>query len=102
MKIIILFICFLLLYIFSLNSSIEKMENLGDSFCEFYGSKPHELELETHKLTFGNCIKNRCTVWANNKCLAGGKNGPTYKTENGGKDKIKITDYYYMNQYIKI
>jgi len=69
----------------------------SESFCKSYLGKSQELELECNKLTETSCAETSCCVFNNNKCVAGGMNGPTYKTDKDGK-LITIDSYYYRGQ----
>ena len=61
-------------------------------FCEKHRSSGIERENECNKLTKDNCSKTSCCVYANNnKCVAGSKDGPLYKTKNG--EKIDVTSF---------
>jgi hypothetical protein len=92
------------------NKHIENMENLDSSlnmdkyedFCKFHegpGSRS-KLEKACNNLTKDNCGKVSCCVHINgNKCVAGSKNGHTYKTDQHG-DKIQVDYYYYKNKCV--
>jgi len=78
---------------------INEVNNLKllpiDSFCESYLGKSHKLENACNRLTKDKCIKTKCCVYqSNNKCVAGDRNGATYKDEN---DLFPI-DFYYYNK----
>lgn len=89
---------------------IEKM-NMGnpeDSFCEAYKGKGDELENKCNNLSSTNCNLTSCCVYlggggkgkGKGKCVAGDKNGPTYKTDNDGK-LITMDSYYYKNKLVQ-
>jgi hypothetical protein len=85
------------------NQTNDITTNLEDNFCKFYesDSSASKLESECNKLTNANCKNTKCCSLAKiegkEKCYAGGKNGPTFKTDNGG-NKINVDSYYYMNK----
>jgi len=65
-----------------------------DGFCESYLGDASNLEQACNRLTKNRCLKTSCCVYSsNNKCVAGSKDGPTYKTDKQG-NKIPY-DYYY-------
>lgn len=70
--------------------------NLADSFCKSYLGKTTELEGGCNQLTKTNCEKSSCCIFTD-KCVAGGLDGPTYKTDNNGK-LITIDTYYYLGK----
>lgn len=108
---VILFIAVLLLFSvkdWSLNQSepkkelekvvtIEAMDGLTEdmdfskSFCESHRGSSNILEKSCNDLSNHNCNETDCCVLINNKCSAGGINGPTYK--NNEQDS-----YYYKNK----
>lgn len=78
--------------------SNEKINaNLASSFCESYLGNSQELEGACNQLTETNCSQTSCCVYANNKCVAGGLDGPTYKTDKDGK-LITMDTYYYLGK----
>jgi len=105
-------ILFLHLGIFPKNHNneviIETMENANSSlntdkyedFCKIHDGSSHTLEESCNNLTAENCNKVSCCVHINgNKCVAGSKNGATYKTEKNG-EKIDVDYYYYKNKCV--
>lgn len=68
---------------------------LAASFCESYLGNSQELEGACNQLTENNCAQAKCCVYAKEKCVAGGKDGPTYKTDKDGK-LLTIDSYYYL------
>lgn len=78
----------------SIGSSFDISMDCKDNFCKSYLGKASELELECNKLTKGNCGKVNCCVYSGKKCVAGNKNGPTFKTDKEGK-LITADSYYY-------
>lgn len=49
-----------------------------------------------NKLTKENCKMTSCCVYANDKCVAGNKQGPLFKTKNGVK--IKADNYHHYGK----
>ena len=85
---------------------IENMGNMDvslsadkyDNFCEVNRGTGKKLEESCNNLTKENCNKVSCCVHINgSKCVAGSKNGATYRTEKNG-DKISVDYYYYKNK----
>ena len=78
--------------------NIEKMKaNPVASFCESYLGNSAELEGACNQLTETNCAQANCCVFTNRKCVAGGADGPTYKTDTDGK-LITMDSYYYLGK----
>lgn len=85
------------------DSMSEKKANLADSFCKSYLGNSQELEGACNELTKKNCAQTSCCVFTvskegeeeEGKCVAGGPNGPTYRTDKDGK-LITIDSYYYL------
>lgn len=112
-----LFILFILFSSFSIYTNLPKnnnfkeivIENMGnmdvslsadkyDNFCEVNRGNGKKLEESCNNLTKENCNKVSCCVHINgSKCVAGSKNGATYRTEKNG-DKISVDYYYYKNK----
>ena len=66
-------------------------------FCEKYRSSGRKRERECNKLTKENCAYTSCCVYTNNnKCVAGSKDGPLYKTKNG--EKINVTTFHHYGK----
>jgi hypothetical protein len=69
-----------------------------DGFCEQYRGNSGELEKACNELTESNCNETSCCVLTSskgtNKCVAGGIDGPTYKTD--GKGNLITHDYHYF------
>ena len=70
------------------NNIMKEIDNLklnpNDSFCQSYLGNSAKLEQSCGQLTQDSCQQTKCCVWANltnneDKCMAGDKNGPTYK-----------------------
>ena len=66
------------------------------AFCESYRGSSAQLNTECGRLTQKNCNETSCCVFANNKCVAGSANGPTYNTDNNGN--TTTSSYYFQNQ----
>ena len=77
----------------------EKEEISGDN-CDALHGKSHEIETYCENLHPRLCKQKKCCVLGkesdtgNMKCVAGSKSGPTYHTDETGKD-INL-DYYYF------
>ena len=79
----------------NIGKSILKKE---DAFCEHYKGRSGELNEECGKLTQKNCLSTSCCGWASpGKCVAGGKDGPTYNTDDNGK--TNTLDYYFHSTF---
>jgi len=67
-------------------------------FCEQYRGNSGELEKACNELTDGNCNETSCcastVLKGSKKCVAGGINGPTYKTD--AKGNLITHDYHYF------
>ena len=69
--------------------------NKNDAFCESHKESGGTLDESCGKLTQSNCNSTSCCVFTSeNKCVAGGANGPMFNTEPNGK--TKSLDYYYF------
>jgi hypothetical protein len=82
--------------------NIKKMKlNPSESFCKSYLGNSQELEGACNKLTETNCAQTSCCVFSKTseigKCVAGGLDGPTYKTDKDGK-LITMDTYYYLGK----
>jgi hypothetical protein len=66
------------------------------AFCESYKGSSAQLNTDCGRLTQKNCNETSCCVFANNKCVAGSANGPTYNTDNNGN--TNTSSYYFQNQ----
>ena len=76
---------------------LASLTDASKGFCEVYRGKSHELEGVCNNMSQNTCSSMDCCVWANNsKCVAGGKDGPMYKTDSDGKPSV-INNYYYKN-----
>jgi hypothetical protein len=82
-----------------LSSDLEK------DFCKSFLGSSDQLEKQCNQLTHSNCKSSHCCVLISNgnkdvkdnKCVAGGPNGPTFQTNSDGS-KINIDYYYYQNK----
>ena len=68
----------------------------ANAFCDLYRGSSSTLNTECKKLTQKNCNETSCCVFTNNKCVAGGVNGPTYNSDSNGN--TSTADYYFQNQ----
>jgi hypothetical protein len=68
----------------------------ANAFCDLYRGSSSSLNNECKRLTEKNCNETSCCVFTNNRCVAGGANGPTYNTNSNGK--TISADYYFQNQ----
>jgi hypothetical protein len=66
------------------------------AFCDSYKGSSNILNGACAKLTEKNCNETSCCVFANNKCVAGNANGPTYNTGSNGI--TNTSKYYFQNQ----
>lgn len=75
----------------------ELKESLLKGFCKVNEIDPINLEEKCNMLTKNNCLKTNCCVYINdNKCVAGDKNGPTFRDKDNGRE-IKINNYYFKD-----
>ena len=80
----------------------DKKEALEHGFCKYHKGKAHDLEEACNNLSHDNCMKTSCCVKikktnGKEKCVAGDKHGPTYRSKNG--KMMDIDGYYYKNKY---
>ena len=68
----------------------------ANAFCDLYRGSSSTLNTECKKLTQKNCNETSCCVFTNNKCVAGGPNGPTYNSDSNGN--TSTAKYYFQNQ----
>ena len=68
----------------------------ANAFCDLYRGSSSTLNTECKKLTQKNCNETSCCVFTNNKCVAGGPNGPTYNSDSNGN--TSRANYYFQNQ----
>ena len=75
------------------NTSIPMSKS--QAFCDVHKGSSGSLDESCGRLTRGNCNDTSCCVWTSNqKCAAGGIDGPTFNTDTNGK--TKQLDYYYF------
>lgn len=83
--------------------TVEALNNLSTSipmsksqaFCDVNKGSSGSLDESCGRLTRGNCDDTSCCVWTSNqKCAAGGIDGPTFNSDTNGK--TKQLDYYYF------
>ena len=74
----------------------ENLSSGANAFCDLYRGSSNRLNNECKKLTEKNCNETSCCVFTNNKCLAGGANGPTYNSDSNGN--TSTAKYYFQNQ----
>ena len=80
--------------------TIEKLTNLDreNGFCKSNDSNAAVLEKKCNQLSKKNCNVVNCCVYLNDdKCVAGDSNGPTFITDDKGKN-IDIDTYYFRNK----
>ena len=80
--------------------TIEKMSNLDRSkgFCKNNEGNASVLEKKCNNLSKLNCNTVNCCVHLNGtKCVAGDSSGPTFTSDDNGKD-INIDTYYFRNK----
>lgn len=71
--------------------------NKSEAFCESHRGSSGSLDMSCSKLTNKNCNSTSCCVWtSDNKCLAGGPQGPTFNTDSNGK--TNMPKYYYFEK----
>jgi len=68
----------------------------ANAFCDLYIGSSNSLNTACGRLTQKNCNETSCCVFTNNKCVAGGANGPTYNSDSNGN--TSTADYYFQNQ----
>jgi hypothetical protein len=68
----------------------------ANAFCESYRGSSNNLNNVCKKLTKKNCNETSCCVFTDNKCVAGGANGPTYNSDSNGN--TSTAKYYFQNQ----
>ena len=79
------------------NAPRNKRSILEKGFCEHHRGRAHELEDACGELSHSNCMKTDCCVYLNgDKCVAGDKNGPTFRTKKG--IKLDIDHYEFRNK----
>jgi len=77
----------------ALSTSIPMSKS--QAFCDVHKGSSGSLDESCGRLTKGNCDDTSCCVWTSNqKCAAGGIDGPTFNSDANGK--TKQLDYYYF------
>jgi hypothetical protein len=77
------------------NLSTSIPMNKSQAFCDAYKGSSGSLDESCGRLTRGKCNETSCCVWTSNqKCTAGGVDGPTFNSDANGK--TKQLDYYYF------
>ena len=62
--------------------------NKSQAFCDVHKGSSGSLDESCGRLTRGNCDDTSCCVWTSNqKCAAGGIDGPTFNSDVNGKTK---------------
>ena len=84
------------------DEDMDKLSMLpAQGFCANYQGNSAELEPKCNELTETNCAEVGCCVYmangVNGKCVAGSRQGPTYKTDKDGK-LITADTYYYLGK----
>jgi hypothetical protein len=73
------------------------IDTVGGSLCSLYGSQPQVLNTKCGLLTETNCNATSCCGWLNGStCVAGDRNGPTFRTSKG--KPIDIQTYSFQNK----
>jgi len=77
------------------NDTNMDMKNDGsESFCDKYKSQPSELDTKCSGLTEKSCDATSCCVFINGeRCVAGNKNGPMFRTSAETNENIDIKHY---------
>jgi len=79
----------------------EQLLDSSNNFCKSYLGDSKSLESACNQLTESNCAQINCCVYGNGKCVAGSKDGPTYRTDKDGK-LITMDTYYYLGKATKM
>lgn len=95
-----------LLQVVTIEAMMPTVEALGNmstpipmsknrAFCDVHKGSSGSLDESCGRLTRGNCNDTSCCVWTSNqKCTAGGVDGPTFNTNTNGK--TRDLNYYYF------
>jgi len=83
-------------FVLDIQPGTQNLATGANAFCDLYRGSSSRLNNECRRLTEKNCNETSCCVFTNNRCVAGGANGPTYNTNSNGKT-IRA-DYYFQNQ----
>jgi hypothetical protein len=84
------------------NEDLDQLNmGIAQGFCASLEGNTAQLEDSCNELTKDNCAEVGCCVYMrdglNGKCVAGSKNGPTYKTDKDG-NMITADRYYYLGK----
>lgn len=83
-------------FVLDIQPDTQNLATGANAFCDLYRGSSSRLNNECRRLTEKNCNETSCCVFTNNRCVAGGANGPTYNTNSNGK--TINADYYFQNQ----
>jgi hypothetical protein len=83
-------------FVLDIQPDTQNLATGANAFCDLYRGSSSSLNNECRRLTEKNCNETSCCVFTNNRCVAGGANGPTYNTNSNGK--TINADYYFQNQ----
>jgi len=76
------------------NMDMDMNINESESFCDKYKSQPSELDAKCAGLTEKSCDATSCCVFINGeRCVAGNKNGPMFRTSAETNENIDIKHY---------
>lgn len=77
------------------------IQETTNDFCEKLKGNSHLIEKQCEKQSNNKCKQRNCCVLLHNnnesKCVSGNKFGPTYHTDEQGKN-INFDYYYYQNK----
>jgi hypothetical protein len=83
-------------FVLDIQPDTQNLATGANAFCDLYRGSSSRLNNECRRLTEKNCNETSCCVFTNNRCVAGGANGPTYNTNSNGK--TINANYYFQNQ----
>ena len=83
-------------FVLDIQPGTQNLATGANAFCDLYRGSSNRLNNECGRLTYKNCNETSCCVFTNNKCVAGGANGPTYNSDSNGN--TSTADYYFQNQ----
>ena len=79
------------------DKDLPVMDFSGDSLCTSFASQPMKLNESCGTLSKTNCNATSCCVWLNEtSCVAGDKNGPTFRTTKG--KPIEVENYMFKGR----
>jgi len=79
------------------DKDLPVMDFSGDSLCTSFASQPMKLNESCGTLSKTNCNTTSCCVWLNEtSCVAGDKNGPTFRTTKG--KPIEVENYMFKGR----